>query len=144
MQSYPPANTRWLLAKRRSPYTIRGIDLNTALQEAKEALKILKHLESTRGNTSSLGFLSASDSEDHVLDTIGYIELQLGRKYDAAKTYKQIKWSERSQSGWKYRFAIALTRLGKNPEAKRYFDEATAEKYVPTHELLLAPVTPTN
>jgi uncharacterized protein YjbI with pentapeptide repeats len=107
---------------------IHGTDLEQALREASEAVEIL----GSSGRTPSL---------DLALDTLGYIQLQLGQNKEAPDTFSRISWDRTSTPAEMfYRYGVALSRVGRNSEAQRYFYLAKQKKYEPTHELLLAPL----
>jgi len=108
---------------------IRGTDLELASQEASRSVSILDRLA------------AATPSLPQALDTLGYIQLQLGQNEEALDSFSRISWEKTfAQAEWFYRFAVALSRAGRNSEARRYFNKAKEKGYEPTHELLLAPI----
>ena len=93
-----------------------------------------KFKEDLRHPRSAHGF-------DQALDTLGYIQLQLGQNKDAVHTFSRMNSNNPSLTpAVFYRFGVALSRVGRNSEAQRYFDRAKQQGFEPTHELLLVPV----
>jgi uncharacterized protein YjbI with pentapeptide repeats len=106
---------------------VRGADLKQALKEASQAVKLADGL----GQAALM-----------VLDTRGYIELQLGRDEDALADFLKISWDKLPEKEVAYRTGVALTRAKRPADAAHYFD--LAKGYEPTHELLLIPLDPTS
>ncbi|MGO8371120.1 pentapeptide repeat-containing protein [Rhizobium ruizarguesonis] len=81
-----------------------------------------------------------------ISDTLGYIDLQLGRLHDAARDYDFIRdaGSEDIAPSARYHYALVLAGLGRCDEAQKLIEGITSEKgeliYSPTHERVLVPV----
>jgi uncharacterized protein YjbI with pentapeptide repeats len=104
---------------------IRGTDLDLALKDADESVKM--------------------QPEDAArLDTRAYIRLQLGDAggalADARKAVTSVTETQGSvYGGYFYRLALAEKAAGDHESAAKHFSQSVREGYLPTYELVLTP-----
>jgi uncharacterized protein YjbI with pentapeptide repeats len=110
---------------------IYGVRLEDARKAAAEAIDLVK-------------------AKDPVIsDTIGYIDLQLGRLRDAAIAYDFIKPGDVGVApSARYRYALVLAGLGRCDEAQQFINGLRSDSgeliYSPTHERVLVPALSTD
>lgn len=121
----------------------RGVQLDRALIDARQAVEIARRL-SAKGLSTDVKKLAM------MLDTEGYIQLQLnGNAQGAVATLKESvdlfrrvelsgEPSELRREAY-YHLGVAYEYVGQWDKAASLFAEAQQLKYVPSHELLLTP-----
>ncbi|MGO7359993.1 pentapeptide repeat-containing protein [Rhizobium ruizarguesonis] len=114
-----------------------GLELETAAKRALEAQSISQKI-------------SGNNFEPRISDTIGYIDLQLGRLEEARGAYKFIEQKTKAGSlatvdpGSRYRYALVLAALGMCAEAEEVVTSLFNQTptYLATHERVLVSLTP--
>jgi uncharacterized protein YjbI with pentapeptide repeats len=100
---------------------VRGCELRTALKDASDGLKI-------------------APSSPFLLDTRGYIEIQMGQLREALNDCRaSVRGAQAEVGEASYHLALACEAAGQEECATEQFAAAEKKNYVPSYELMLTP-----